>query len=236
MKAITTGQEEQCIRFISDAARKAAKKSITELKKNGTLNADNLQQIIEKGDYVSTEIKNFTKELIAKLTNITSYLKLISGAQTLTLDGCEDSPIFGATEIFGNCEICKRFEKKGCNVQGLSTGPTDIHVYEMIKYSNFENVYRTISKNLDSLCLTQGQIKNFCTKYRNWIQTEGEGTFFLSKSGEEFFVCVLYFSDNKDKLIVGCGTLLGSVWGSGAHHRFVLPQQVDLNPLGIRLP
>jgi hypothetical protein len=40
MKAITTGQEKQCVRLVTDAAEKAAEEALAELKKiSGTDNA-----------------------------------------------------------------------------------------------------------------------------------------------------------------------------------------------------
>jgi hypothetical protein len=46
-----------------------------------------------------------------------SFLRLISGAETLTLDECEDSLISDATEIFDGW-IDSDFEKWGLNTGG----------------------------------------------------------------------------------------------------------------------
>jgi hypothetical protein len=39
---------------------------------------------------------------------------------------------------------------------------------------------------IDSLVLTQAQIKQFATLYPNWLKKGGNGTFFLFKIGNEF--------------------------------------------------
>jgi hypothetical protein len=51
---------------------------------------------------------------------------------------------------------------------------------------------------LDSLSLTQAQIKQFVIQYPGWLKGGGNGTFFLTKAGEEFFVAAVYlFSDGR---------------------------------------
>ena len=46
---------------------------------------------------------------------------------------------------------------------------------------------------LDRLILTQSQIKQFVKRYPDWLKKDGNGTFFLFKVGNEFFVAAVYF-------------------------------------------
>lgn len=223
MKVITIGKKEQCVTVIKDASRKAAEEALVELEANGTLNGDNLQRIIEKGDHVSAEVKKFLKEMFAKLTeSIIGCLKLISGAEMLTLDACEDSLISGSTEIFDGW-IDSDFENYGCNVTGPSTGPTNVQVHEMVEDGTFEKIYSSQGRELDSMCLTQGQIKNFIKKYCNWLRTDGYGTFFLFKANNQFFVAGVCFDSSR--LVVNVRRLsFDYVWRADFRRRFVLPQ------------
>jgi len=46
---------------------------------------------------------------------------------------------------------------------------------------------------LDSLALTQAQIKQFAKRRGDWLKKGGNGTFFLFKTGNKFFVAAVYF-------------------------------------------
>lgn len=223
MKAITTGQEEQCIRVVTDAARKGTEGAIAELKENGMLNGDNLQGIIEQGDHVSAEVKKFLRELFARLAeSIIGCLKLISGAETLTLDACEDSLISGSTKIF-NSWIDPDFRNYGCNVTGQSTQAMNVQVHEIVENGTFEKIYASQGRELDSMCLTQGQIKNFVKKYRKWLRTDGYGTFFLFKANNRFFVARVCF-DSGGLWVYVRHLSHDYVWNADLRHRFVIPQ------------
>ncbi len=223
MKTITTGQEKQCVRLVTDAAEKAAEEALAELKKNGTLNGDNLQRIIEKGGHVSVEVKNFLMGLLAKLAeNIMGCLKLISGAETLTIDACEDSAMTGATDVFDGW-IDPDFENYECDGVGQPTSATNVQVHEMIKDGDFKTIYNGMGDNLDLMCLTKGQIKSFVKKYREWLRTDGYGTFFLFKANNRFFVADVHFGSGRLKVYVDHFSD-GYVWGAGDRRRFVFPQ------------
>jgi hypothetical protein len=155
-----------------------------------------------------------------KVQETKGYLKLISGAETLTLDACEDSLISGSTEIFDG-GIDPDFENYGCNVIGSSTGPTNVQVHEMVVDGTFDKIYASQGRELDSMCLTKGQIKSFVKKYRNWLRTDGYGTFFLFKVGAEFFVARVRFDSGRLRVRVFRFSG-GNVWYADYRHRFVI--------------
>ncbi len=85
MKPITSGQKEQVTNFIKDAARKGAEEATAELEANGALNGDNVQRVIESKQ-LTARIHDFVKGQLAELAELISgFVKLISGAKTLTL-------------------------------------------------------------------------------------------------------------------------------------------------------
>jgi hypothetical protein len=68
----------------------------------------------------------------------------------------------------------------------------------MIRNSTFQELFGGFGAALDSLALTQAQIKQFAKHHRDWLQEGGNGTFFLFKIGNEFFVAAAYlFSDGQ---------------------------------------
>jgi hypothetical protein len=99
----------------------------------------------------------------------------------------------------------------------------NVQVYEMIKDGTFEKIYGRFDNNLDTMCLTQGQIIGFVKKYRNWLRTDGYGTFFLFKVGTEFFVANVFFGSGGLYVHVYRSSHV-SVWSADDRHRFVLPQ------------
>jgi hypothetical protein len=81
---------------------------------------------------------------------------------------------------------------------GAPTKETAVQVYEMIRNSTFPELFGGFGAALDSLALTQAQIKQFAKRYRDWLQAGGNGPFFCFKIGNEFFVAAVYlFSDGQ---------------------------------------
>ena len=80
-----------------------------------------------------------------------------------------------------------------CNTVGLPTKETVVQVYEIFRDSTFRELFGSFGIPIDSLVLTQAQIKQFATLYPNWLKKGGNGTFFLFMVGTEFFVSAVYF-------------------------------------------
>jgi hypothetical protein len=75
---------------------------------------------------------------------------------------------------------------------------------------------------LDSLALTQAQIKQFAKYYCDWLKKGGNGTFFLFRVGDEFFVAAVYFfSDGRLGMRVR-GLALDRVFRAQKCHRLVI--------------
>lgn len=188
MKPITSGQKEQGVTVVKDAARKGAEEAITELEGNGVLNRDNVQRLLGS-KAIAPRIKTFVKELLAELAEkIFGCLKLISGAETIELESTNGKrTIAKAKEVF-TWGIDDDFKNCGCDVKAVPTKAANVHVYEMIKDGTFAQIFGGLSNNLDDLCLTQDQIIQFCEKHKKWLHADGYATFFLFKANGEFFV------------------------------------------------
>jgi hypothetical protein len=119
-------------------------------------------------------------------------LRLLSGNEPLMLDPTDGQETLGqATAVFRY--IDRNFERWNCNVAGPPAQETPVRVYEMASDSTFQQLFGGFGVALDSLALTQAQIKQFAQRYRDWLKKGGNGTFFLFKAGNEFLVSAVYF-------------------------------------------
>lgn len=225
MKPITTGQEEQCVTVIKDAARKSAETAIAELKKNGTLNGENMQRILGRGDHVSAKTQEFITNLLAEMAeNATDRLRLISGAETLTLSPTDGNEIIAEAGDLFNGYLDSDFVNWNTNVKGNPTEAQNVQVHEMTKDGTFEQIYGSLGTDLNALCLSQAQIIQFVKNHRKWLRTDGYGTFFLFKVGEEFFVAYVFvYSDGSLHAYVYRFSY-DLVWRAEYRRRFVVPQ------------
>jgi hypothetical protein len=119
-------------------------------------------------------------------------LKLLSGNDPLLLSPTDGQETLGqATELFRY--IDRNFEHWNCNMVGLPTKETVVQVYEIVRDSTFRELFGSFGVPIDSLALTQAQIKQFATLYPNWLKKGGNGTFSLFKVANEFLVSAVYF-------------------------------------------
>jgi hypothetical protein len=78
-------------------------------------------------------------------------------------------------------------------VTAPATNKNAVQVYEMVRDSTFEELFGGFGVALDALTLTQSQIKQFVKHNRDWLKKGGNGTFFLFKADNQFFVAAAYF-------------------------------------------
>lgn len=224
MKAITTGQKDQCATVVKDAARKAAEEAISELEENGALDGDSIQRV-QGNPKLSAKIKAYVKGLIVELAeNIRGCLKLISGAETLTLDSTDGTEVIAEAGSLFNGYLDSDFRNWKTNVKGNPTEAQNVQVHEMTKDGTFEQIYGGLGDNLDVMCLSQAQIIQFVKKHRKWLREDGYGTFFLFKVGDEFFVASVGV-DSDGSLYASVNRVSrDGVWFAGYRRRFVVPQ------------
>ena len=230
MKAITSEQKEQITRFAQDAARKGTQEAITGLQKSG-LNGDSLQKIIARGDQVSSRVKEFIKGLLSEMAEIVrGCLQLISGAETLTLDETDGTETIAQAGSTFNGYLDSDFRNWKLDVASQPTKEQKVSVHEMIEDGTFAKIYNGLSSNLDSLCLTQAQIIGFVKKHRKWLRTDGYGTFFLFKRGDDFFVAYVRQRDGGSLFVRVRKLAYDDVWYAGYRRRVVVPQLETVAP------
>jgi hypothetical protein len=148
-------------------------------------------------------------------------LWLLSGDRPLMLDRMDGSETLSqATDIFKF--IDRNFERWNCDVVGPPTQETPVRVYEMASDSTFQELFGGFGVALESLALTQAQIKQFARYYGNWLKKGGNGTFFLFRLGKEFFVTPVYFFSDGGLGIRVRGLDLGRVFRAQKGHRLVV--------------
>jgi len=119
-------------------------------------------------------------------------LRLISGSERLALSPTDGQETLArVTAVFSY--IDSNFEHWNCNIVGPPTEETPVEIYEMVRDSSFQEMFGGFGVALDRLILTQAQIKQFVKRYPDWLKKDGNGTFFLFKVGNEFFVAAVYF-------------------------------------------
>ncbi len=161
--------------------------------------------------------------LMGKQPEMVLYLKLLSGAETLMLDALDGKETLAtAKEVFPS-GIDGDFKNWGTNKAGIATKETSVDVHELVKDGTFAQMFGSLGTDLDKLCLTQAQIKNFCKKHPNWLRKDGYATFFLFKVEDQFFVADVRV--NSDGLYVYVLRFEDAyVWIAERSHRMVVPQ------------
>jgi hypothetical protein len=119
-------------------------------------------------------------------------LRLISGSKPLFVNPTDgQETLAGAADLFRY--IDSNFEHWNCNTVGPATKETAVQVHQIVRDSTFQEMFGSFGVTVDCLALTQSQIKQFAKRYPDWLKKGGNGTFFLFKTGNEFFVSAVYF-------------------------------------------
>lgn len=208
---------------------KVADKTLAEYVK---FQHDMLERVL-KGSVNPIELMNAQRPLIGQKSN--PYLRLISGGETVTISACKSGKkanIYNAKKTFPGY-IDDDFKGYGINLPQPATQETDVEVYEMYnKNADFKTLFGSLSSDLKSLAFeSQEQIEKFAQENKQWLRTDGYGTFFLfteEVDGEEkIFVASVDF--RSDGLSIDVRHLsIGRVWGAGSEHRLVIPATKSL--------
>ena len=161
--------------------------------------------------------------LVIVIKKQSQVLKLISGTETLMLDALDGKETLAtAKEVFPS-GIDGDFKNWGTNKAGIATKEQAVDVHELVKDGTFAQMFGSLGTDLDKLCLTQAQIKNFCKKHPNWLRKDGHATLFLFKVEDQFFVARVDVNSG------GLGVYVyrfedGRVWDAERSPRVVVPQ------------
>ena len=127
-----------------------------------------------------------------------------------------------ANEVFTGY-LDSDFQNWSTNKSGADTPEASLDVYEMKKNGTFADIFGSFGINLRSLCLSQGQIKEFALTHRHLLRQDGYATLFLFEVNGEMFVANVYVGGGKLK----AGVLRfsdSSVWRADDRRRVVVPQ------------
>ena len=153
------------------------------------------------------------------------YLKQVD---TVTLYSCNGSKfIANAKDVFKSY-IDSDFKNFDLDKSGAATNETQVSVYEMAKSKRLTKdatlvqMFTSLNSDLNTLCLSQSQIIDFCEKNADKLHQE-DVTFFLFKENNEFFVALVHV--HSDGLSVFVHRLeYGDMWLSSGALRLVVPQ------------
>ncbi len=161
--------------------------------------------------------------LMGKQPEKVLYLKLLSGAETLMLDALDGKETLATAKETFPSGIDGDFKNWGTNKPGIATKEQAVDVHELVKDGTFAQMFGSLGTDLDKLCLTQAQIKNFCKKHPQWLRQNGYATFFLFKVEDQFFVANVNVDSGGLRVDV---FRFGSdrVWNTENSHRVVVPQ------------
>ena len=217
----TSKQKKDVMDRIAKAAHKGAKIALNKFGKRLDKPAFQRMQADEK---LTSSVAELVEELIAKSIEFkTSHLTCISFGKNIVIDETDGTEtIAQAKDVFPSY-IDSDFKNWNLDVPSAPTKKTKTQVFEMIKDGTFAQIFGSFGENLDRLCLTQGQIKVFCRDHADWLRTDGYGTFFLFKVGNEYFVAGV--SRGSGGLGVDVDRLSDDgVWDAEFQRRLVVPQ------------
>ncbi len=159
-----------------------------------------------------------------------NILKSLSISEKLSLSESDgEAIIFKAKNVFKHY-IDPGFQNWDLRRKSKTTLETEVEVYEMVKDATFKDIFISLLDNIDSLCLTQSQIIDFCEKHRSHLRQDVYATFFLTKKDfgkpatedNLFVVSVRVFSDGLDVLVFHFDD--ARVWRAGFRPRVVVPK------------
>lgn len=158
---------------------------------------------------------------ISKKENSTTLL--FSKGESIIIDACKGKETLADAKDVFKSGINSDFKNWNTNKPSKNTEETAVQVHEIVKDSTFVQMFGSLGTDLDKLCLTQSQIKNFCKKHSNWLRTDGYATFFLFKVDNQFFVADVYV--RSDGLVVYVRRFEdNNVWVADRAYRVVFPQ------------
>ncbi|MEI6479322.1 MAG: hypothetical protein WCO21_00630 [bacterium] len=127
-------------------------------------------------------------------------------------------------DVFGNIDVVFNF--LGGLMLSQTTKKIDIDFYRMRKAHTFIEMLGLITEDLDSLCFTLGQVKEFARANRGWIMAVDTPAFFLFKhDGKHFLASV--FADSISSYQIGTNLFQVDdvfIWPDNTNQLLVVPK------------
>jgi hypothetical protein len=149
-----------------------------------------------------------------------SYLTHLTSVSLAPTKG--DVTIAEAKDVFTGY-LDPDFKNWGTDVAGNDIAANAVDVHEVNRDGTFAQLWGSLG-DPQSLCLTQGQIVEFCRSNRDQLRQGGCATLFLFMAKGELFVAYVDVRDVRLKAYVRRFGL-DYVWVAEYRHRVVVPQQ-----------
>lgn len=177
-----------------------------------------INMMVVDGKRDATSVADTLQEILEKQREYLRHLEMVNLAPTKG-----EVTIAEAKDVFRGY-IDSDFKNWGINIPCEDTEETVTDVYEMYRDGNFETLFGSLLGDPHKLCLTQGQIKEFCCSHRDSLRQEGYSTFFLFEVKGGLFVASVFVDGGRLGADV-CRFDYDGVWSAGFRHRLVVKQQ-----------
>jgi len=172
-----------------------------------------------------SEKSNLLVRGLQQLGLLSKTLKLISGGEVVKIGALDGSRIFSFSD--GDLFRCVFFDMKGLDTEGhaIKTNETEVLVYELVKEATPFEMFSSLNKDFEQLCLSQHQILEFLDKYKEYAG--GKTNHFLFKSDGKIFIAqICVDSDDSKRLFGGVLENDSTAWKYPAdgHFRVVVPK------------
>jgi hypothetical protein len=145
------------------------------------------------------------------------FLRLVEVVDLEACDGKVDEPLIA--KVF---QWTSSWFRELMVAARLVTPRMKVAVYEIIKDGQFADIFGSLSKNFNDLCLTQVQIVKFCENHPRSLSQKGCTLLPFIRNRENFVARVYVYVDGLYARVPRLG--LGNVWGAGYRCRVVVPQ------------
>jgi len=151
--------------------------------------------------------------------------RLLDDAREIIIDSCDGNETIAGAKEFFTSGIDDEFKKYEVNEINLATEQTEVHVLVVTKRVSFYKILPSLCLDFDKLCLTHGQIINFCKRFKRYL-SKGKGTLFVYKVKKKFFiarVCLEY--DGSPFVFEMSFDDYDNTWNAEDGIRIVVPKQ-----------
>ncbi len=153
-----------------------------------------------------------------------SILRCISEDAEIVIPATEGKRTIGDAKETFLAGIDADFKNWGANKSCGARLAIPVKVHEMAKDATFSQMFSSLGEEKTKFSFTHDQIITFCEKHRQWLRTDGYGTFFLFESESNFFVAYVRFDDHGRLSVFVLRFEYSSVWRAGRRHRLFVPQ------------
>jgi hypothetical protein len=178
-----------------------------------------INMMVVDGTRNPTTVANALQQILEEKQQYLRHLKTVSLAPTKG-----KATLAKAKKVFTGY-FDSDFKNWDTDVSGIDTAETEVDVHEMIRDGNYKTLFGSLG-DPRKLCLTQGQIEEFCHSHRDSLRQEGYGTFFLFEvKGEPFVAHVRVDGGRLEARVSRFAYAYAYAWYAGHRHRLVVKQQ-----------